>query len=304
MRLLPAIDPGAAARPPEAARRLLRRDRAPRAAEPRRARDGARAGRHAARPRCRRRRSRHLDGAAAPGRAARAGALGRRRRRAPGSPGRATHPARAASRRRSSAARSRSSRTSPARRTRRGSTARSCSSRTWARSRTGSTATSRSSALAGALDGVAGVAVGPAHAAATTPGVRGADVVRELVARARRARPSRALPVGHEDANFALPLGARATLVAPGRGRGGRAAAPVRRVDRGGERRRDAGRSRAVAGVLEAGRRDGRRAGALRGGAARRRGSSTRAATASSPAPGAARRSGATISSTSPRSRR
>jgi muramoyltetrapeptide carboxypeptidase len=75
--------------------------------------------------------------------------------------------------------------------------------------------------LAGALRGVAGVAVGQltgcddAHA-------RGAEVVREVV-RTLGVPAIEGLPVGHEDANFAVPLGARATLVAP---QGGEAGAP------------------------------------------------------------------------------
>jgi muramoyltetrapeptide carboxypeptidase len=73
--------------------------------------------------------------------------------------------------------------------------------------------------LAGALRGVAGVAVGQltacddAHAS-------GAEIVREAVL-ALGVPAIEGLPAGHEDANFALPLGAQATLVAPARGEAG-----------------------------------------------------------------------------------
>jgi muramoyltetrapeptide carboxypeptidase len=73
--------------------------------------------------------------------------------------------------------------------------------------------------LAGALRRVAGVAVGQltgcddAHA-------RGAEVVREAI-QALGVPAIEGLSAGHEDANFALPLGARATLVAPDRGEPG-----------------------------------------------------------------------------------
>jgi len=73
--------------------------------------------------------------------------------------------------------------------------------------------------LAGALDGVAGVAVGQLTGC-DEPAVRGADVVRELVA-ALGVPAVEGIPAGHEDANFAVPLGARATLVAPGPGEEG-----------------------------------------------------------------------------------
>lgn len=74
--------------------------------------------------------------------------------------------------------------------------------------------------LAGLLDGVAGVAVGQLTRC-DAAGVRGADVVRELV-HALGVPAVEGLPVGHEDANFAVPLGAQATLVAPGPGEEGR----------------------------------------------------------------------------------
>ena len=73
--------------------------------------------------------------------------------------------------------------------------------------------------LAGALRGVAGVAVGQltacddAHAS-------GAEIVREVVL-ALGVPAIEGIPAGHEDANFALPLGAQATLVAPAHGEAG-----------------------------------------------------------------------------------
>jgi muramoyltetrapeptide carboxypeptidase len=67
--------------------------------------------------------------------------------------------------------------------------------------------------LAGALDGVAGLAVGQLTRC-DDAGVLAADVVRET-ALALGVPAIEGLPSGHEDANFALPLGARATLVAP-----------------------------------------------------------------------------------------
>ncbi len=67
--------------------------------------------------------------------------------------------------------------------------------------------------LAGALDGIVGLAVG--HLTRSDDaGVLAADVVREA-ALALGVPAVEGLPVGHEDANFAVPLGARATLVAP-----------------------------------------------------------------------------------------
>jgi muramoyltetrapeptide carboxypeptidase len=67
--------------------------------------------------------------------------------------------------------------------------------------------------LAGALHGIAGLAVGQLTGC-DEAGVLAADVVRE-VALALGVPAVEGLPAGHEDANFALPLGARATLVAP-----------------------------------------------------------------------------------------
>jgi muramoyltetrapeptide carboxypeptidase len=69
--------------------------------------------------------------------------------------------------------------------------------------------------LSGALAGVAGVAVGQLRGC-DAAGVRGADVVRELV-HALGVPAVEGVPFGHEDANFAVPLGARGTLVAPRR---------------------------------------------------------------------------------------
>jgi muramoyltetrapeptide carboxypeptidase len=73
--------------------------------------------------------------------------------------------------------------------------------------------------LAGLLDGVAAVALGQLTRC-DAAGLRGVDVVRELV-RDLGVPAILGLPVGHEDANFAVPLGARATLVAPGPGEEG-----------------------------------------------------------------------------------
>lgn len=67
--------------------------------------------------------------------------------------------------------------------------------------------------LAGALDGIAGLAVGQLERC-DEGGVLAADVVRET-ALALGVPAVEGLPAGHQDANFALPLGARATLVAP-----------------------------------------------------------------------------------------
>lgn len=67
--------------------------------------------------------------------------------------------------------------------------------------------------LSGALDHLAGLAVGRLTGC-DDGGVLGADVIRE-VALALGVPAIEGLPAGHEDANFALPLGARATLVAP-----------------------------------------------------------------------------------------
>ncbi|HET9595810.1 MAG TPA: LD-carboxypeptidase [Anaeromyxobacteraceae bacterium] len=82
--------------------------------------------------------------------------------------------------------------------------------------------------LAGALDGVRGVCVG--QLTACDPGapdehgsgavVRAAEVVRDFV-RALGVPALEGLPAGHERANFALPLGAVASLVAPAPGEDG-----------------------------------------------------------------------------------
>jgi muramoyltetrapeptide carboxypeptidase len=74
-------------------------------------------------------------------------------------------------------------------------------------------------ALAGALRGVAGIAVGQLTGC-DDANAHGADVVREAIL-ALGVPAIEGLPAGHEDANFALPLGARATLVAPAQGEGG-----------------------------------------------------------------------------------
>ncbi len=73
--------------------------------------------------------------------------------------------------------------------------------------------------LSGALSGVAGVAVGQLTDC-DDGGVLAADVVREA-ALSLGVPAIEGLPAGHEDANFALPLGARATLVAPAPGEEG-----------------------------------------------------------------------------------
>jgi muramoyltetrapeptide carboxypeptidase len=73
--------------------------------------------------------------------------------------------------------------------------------------------------LAGALDGVAAVAVGQLTSC-DDDGVLAADVVREAVL-ALGVPAVEGVPAGHEDANFAVPLGARATLVAPALGEEG-----------------------------------------------------------------------------------
>ncbi len=73
--------------------------------------------------------------------------------------------------------------------------------------------------LAGALEGVVGIALGQ-FTGCDAQGVRGEDVVREWAA--ELGVPAvQGLPFGHEDANFALPLGARARLVAPAPGEPG-----------------------------------------------------------------------------------
>jgi muramoyltetrapeptide carboxypeptidase len=73
--------------------------------------------------------------------------------------------------------------------------------------------------LSGALDRVAGIAVGRLTAC-DDAGVLAADVVREA-ALAAGVPAIEGLPVGHDDANLAVPLGARATLVAPAPGEEG-----------------------------------------------------------------------------------
>lgn len=73
--------------------------------------------------------------------------------------------------------------------------------------------------LAGALAGVAGVALGQLTGC-DDGDVLAADVVREAVL-ALGVPAIEGLPSGHEDANFAVPLGARATLVAPAPGDAG-----------------------------------------------------------------------------------
>jgi muramoyltetrapeptide carboxypeptidase len=73
--------------------------------------------------------------------------------------------------------------------------------------------------LAGALHGVAGFAVGRLTGC-DDGGQLAADVVREA-ALALGVPAIEGLPAGHEDANFAIPLGARGTLVAPAPGEEG-----------------------------------------------------------------------------------
>ncbi len=73
--------------------------------------------------------------------------------------------------------------------------------------------------LAGALDGIAGLALGQLTRC-DDAGVLAADVVRE-VALGLGVPAIEGVPAGHDDANFALPLGARATLVAPALGEEG-----------------------------------------------------------------------------------
>lgn len=70
--------------------------------------------------------------------------------------------------------------------------------------------------LAGTLDGVAGLALGR-FTDCDDGGLLAQDVLREA-ALSLGVPAVEGLPVGHEDANFAVPLGARATLVAPGPG--------------------------------------------------------------------------------------
>lgn len=73
--------------------------------------------------------------------------------------------------------------------------------------------------LSGALSGVAGIAVGHLTGC-DDAGVLAADVAREA-ALALGVPAAEGFSAGHEDANFAVPLGARATLVAPGPGEEG-----------------------------------------------------------------------------------
>ncbi len=73
--------------------------------------------------------------------------------------------------------------------------------------------------LAGALDRIAGLAIG-LFTSCDDAGILALDVVREA-ALALGVPAVEGLPVGHEDANFAVPLGARATLVAPAPGEEG-----------------------------------------------------------------------------------
>jgi muramoyltetrapeptide carboxypeptidase len=73
--------------------------------------------------------------------------------------------------------------------------------------------------LAGALDRVAAVAVGQI-VGCDDANATGREVVREAIA-ALGLPAVEGLPAGHEDRNLALPLGARATLVAPGPGEDG-----------------------------------------------------------------------------------
>ncbi len=73
--------------------------------------------------------------------------------------------------------------------------------------------------LAGALEGLAGVAVG--QLTSCDDGDRSAAVtVRELLS-GLEVPVAEGFPFGHEDRNLALPLGARATLVAPAPGEAG-----------------------------------------------------------------------------------
>jgi muramoyltetrapeptide carboxypeptidase len=73
--------------------------------------------------------------------------------------------------------------------------------------------------LAGLLDRVAGVALGQ-FTACDDAGVAGLEVVREAV-RDLGIPAAAGFEAGHEDRNFALPLGPRATLVAPAPGAAG-----------------------------------------------------------------------------------
>jgi muramoyltetrapeptide carboxypeptidase len=71
--------------------------------------------------------------------------------------------------------------------------------------------------LSGALSGLAGVAVGQLS---DCGGEEAAEVVRRMV-RALGVPSAEGFPFGHEDRNLALPLGPRATLVAPAPGEEG-----------------------------------------------------------------------------------
>jgi muramoyltetrapeptide carboxypeptidase len=82
--------------------------------------------------------------------------------------------------------------------------------------------------LSGALDGLAGVAVGQLTGCDGGDG-QAAATVRRLVA-ALGVPAIEGLPAGHEDRNLALPLGPRATLTAPAPGEDG---APRLRFDEG-----------------------------------------------------------------------
>lgn len=73
--------------------------------------------------------------------------------------------------------------------------------------------------LAGALDRVAGIAVGQV-VGCDAGGLGGAEVLRELVL-ALGVPAVEGIPAGHLDANYAVPLGAPATLVAPAPGEEG-----------------------------------------------------------------------------------
>ena len=73
--------------------------------------------------------------------------------------------------------------------------------------------------LSGVLRGLAGVALG-GFTNCDGQGIVGASVVRAWAA-GLGVPVIEGLPAGHEDANFALPLGAVATLIAPGPGEAG-----------------------------------------------------------------------------------
>ncbi|MGC3996655.1 MAG: LD-carboxypeptidase [Anaeromyxobacter sp.] len=73
--------------------------------------------------------------------------------------------------------------------------------------------------LAGVLRGLAGVALGQ-FTGCDAPGLRGVEVARRFAA-GLGVPVIEGLPSGHEDANFAVPLGAPVTLVAPAPGEEG-----------------------------------------------------------------------------------